>query len=270
MKNLWIQTEHPFATWVANLDALRNEPAKLLQLVDCVLGSGEKHKVFEVVEASTIEFQPAPGQDLSGKLHRLYRDQQIADLFGFTGAAMAPRAPGSSTARATLYWFDENDQQVEGQCEDLGSLLESLEPVEDSIPRGFMKHYPPVRITGPRLLYAGEPPKLQDIPSGIPVTVRIAIHSDIWFPWIFGSAHRLCDHQRMFDNRALAMGHTPRLNAFLRDVARCTKALGGTWQVDHEETGKAARQWIDEDGIRLDGLLPAAIMPASALDAEWF
>jgi hypothetical protein len=74
----------------------------------------------------------------------------------------------------------------------------------------------------------------------------------------------------MFDNRALAMSHTPRLNAFLRDVARCTKALGGTWEVDHEETGKAARQWIDEDGIRLDAPMPAAIMPESALDAEWY
>jgi hypothetical protein len=101
MKNLWIQTEHPFATWVANLDALRDEPTKLLQLVDYVLGSGEKHKVFEVVEAPAIAFRAAPGQDLSGRLHGLYRDQQIADLFGFTGAAMAPRAPGSSTARAT-------------------------------------------------------------------------------------------------------------------------------------------------------------------------
>lgn len=48
MKNLWIQTEHPFATEVANVDARRDEPAKLLQLVDCVLGSGAKHEVFGV------------------------------------------------------------------------------------------------------------------------------------------------------------------------------------------------------------------------------
>lgn len=270
MKNLWIQTEHPFATWVADMDALRDEPAKLLELVKCVLGFGEKHKVFQVVEAPTLQFRLAPGQDLSGKLDALYRDQQLVDLFSFTGAAMAPRAPGSSTARATLSWFDESDQQVEGECEDLGSLLENLEPVEDSIPRGFRKHYPPVRITGPKLVCAGDPPKIQNLPSGRPVAVRVAIHSDIWFPWVFGSAHPLCDHQRMFDNRALALQHTPRLNAFLQDVARCTKALGGSWQVDVEETGNAARQWVDEDGIRLDAAPPAAVMPTSALDAEWF
>jgi hypothetical protein len=129
--------------------------------------------------------------------------------------------------------------------------------------------YPPVRITGPRLLFAGDPPKIQNSSPG-PVGVRIVIHSDIWFPWVFGSAHPLCDHQRMFENRALAMRHTLRLNDFLRDVARGTKSLGGTWYVDHEETGNVARQWVHEDGIRLDDAPPAAIMPASALDAEWY
>jgi hypothetical protein len=269
MKNLWIQTEHAFATWVANLDTLRADPSGLLQFAEGVLDSGAKHGVFEVVEAAAIAFHIDRSPSLSDRLRALYREHHVVDLFGFTGAAMAPGAPGSSTARATLAWFDENDQQVEGKIEDLGALLERLEPVEDSIPRGFMKHFPPVRITGRRLLYAGDPPKAQNLPSSIPITVRFAIHSDIWFPWVFGSAHPLCDHKRLFDNRTLAMRHTPRLNAFLQDVARSARALGGSWQVDDEETGKAARQWLDEDGIRLDAASPAALMPPSALDVEW-
>lgn len=269
MKNLWIQTEPAFATWIANLDALRNHPSLLLKFAEVVLDSGAKHQVFEVVESPAIEFHSDRGPRLSDKLRDLYREHHVVDLFGFTGAAMAPGAPGSSTARATLAWFNESEEQVEGMVEDLGSLLERLEPVEDSIPQGFMKRFPPVRVTGRRLLYAGQPTEVQNLPAGIPVSVRIAIHSDIWFPWVFGSAHPLCDHKRMFDNRALALRHTPRLNAFLEDVARSVRALGGTWQVDDEETGKAARQWVDEDGIRLDAAPPEALMPPSALDVEW-
>lgn len=270
MKNLWIQTESAFATWVANLDVLRDDPDRLLQFMEEVLVSGAKYQVFEVVEAPAIEFHIDRGSSLSNLLADLYRERQTVDLFGFTGAAMAPGAPGSSTARATLAWFDENHHLVEGKVEDLGALLQRLEPAEDSIPRGFMKHFPPVRIMGRTLVYAGEPAELQNLPHDIPVAVRIAIHSDIWFPWVFGSAHPLCDHKRMFDNRGLATRHTPRLNAFLQDVARCTRALGGTWQMDDEETGRAAREWLDEDGIRLDAAPPAAVMPPSVLDVEWF
>jgi hypothetical protein len=267
MRNLWIQTEAAFATWIANLDALRDDPDRLLQVVQAVLESGAKHQLFEVVEAPTIGFHIDRGSSLIDALRALYRERHAVDRFGFAGAAMAPGAPGSSRARAVVAWFDENDQQVEGSVEDLGALLERLEPVEDSIPRGFMKRFPPVRVTGRRLLYAGEG---QNLSPGISATVRIAIHSDIWFPWVFGSAHPLCDHTRMFDNRALAMRHTPRLNAFLQDVACSARALGGTWQVGGEDTGIAARQWLDEDGIRLDAPPPAALMPLSALDVEWF
>lgn len=237
MKNLWIQTEHAFAAWVANLDVLRDRPDRLLQFAQEVLDSGAKHQVFEVVEAPAIGFHIDRDPSLSDKLRALYRERQVVDLFGFTEAAMAPRVPGSSTARATLAWFDGDGQQVEGKVDDLGSLLEGLESVEDSIPRGFMKRFPPVRITGRSLRYGGDLPEVQSLPSSIPVTVRVAIHSDIWFPWVFGSAHPLCDHKRLFDNRALAMRHTPRLNAFLQDIARAVRVLGGAWHVDDEETG---------------------------------
>jgi hypothetical protein len=101
-------------TWIANLDALRDDPNRLLQFVQVVLESGAKHQVFEVLEAPAIGFHIDRGPSLIDMLRALYRERHVVDLFGFTGAAMAPGASGSSKARATVAWFEENDQQVEG------------------------------------------------------------------------------------------------------------------------------------------------------------
>jgi hypothetical protein len=272
MRNLWIQTEAPFATWMADLSALRSRPGDLLEFVRTVLDAGAEQQVFVVLEAPLIGYlRERDGAELIQRLSRLHREHGIVDAFAFTGAAMAPGHPQSSTACATMAWHDASDRLVQGPCTDLGSLLETLEPEPGSIPRGFMKHYPPLRITGPRLEeYGKASSEPMRYPENRPVTVRFAIQSDIWFPWIFGSAHPECDHKRMFDNRELASRHTPRLNAFLRTVGATASALGGSWSVDLEETGENALLWLDEQGIHLDAEPPTELMPPEALDAEWF
>jgi hypothetical protein len=73
----------------------------------------------------------------------------------------------------------------------------------------------------------------------------------------------------MFDNRELANRHTPRLNAFLGEVAAAARQVGGTFGVWPDETGIRAADWIDDESVLLDWEPPAGGMPAEALAAEW-
>ncbi|QRK09783.1 hypothetical protein JQX13_06585 [Archangium violaceum] len=239
-----------------------------MEFAQHLLSAGIQHHVLEFIEAPLIHYQRERDGDLYALLTTLYHQHRIVDLFGFTGAAMMPGQPRSSTASAILAWYDAKDRLVERPCTDLGALIAGLEPSPDSIPPGFMKHYPPLRVTGKRLEYGSASLEPQNPPNAQSLEVRLAIHSDIWFPWIYGSAHPACDYERMFDNRELAGRHTPRLNAFLRTVAAKTKAIGGSWSVDPDDTGADAIRWLNEDGIFLD-VEPLMRMPPEALDIEW-
>lgn len=267
MRNLWIQPDWPFVTWVADLDALRADPEGLLGFVDDVLALGEQTRILEVVEAPAVGYRRGDG-DLSAVLRREWADRRAVDLFAFTDAAMAPGAPRSSTVRAWLAFYDAHDELTESWVTDAGALLASLEPVPGSIAAPLSAHMPPVRVTGPSVPFAGEPPVAQRR-ADRPLAVRFELHSDIWFPWVFGSAHPEADHLRMFDNRALAEKHTPRLNRFLAGVAQSARSRGGTWEVDPDATGDAAVEWVEDTGIDL-ARMPRYVMPARALDADWF
>ncbi|HRC55742.1 MAG TPA: hypothetical protein PKU97_07455 [Kofleriaceae bacterium] len=269
MRNVWIQTDFAFATWVADLSAIRGQPRALLEAVVAILDAGARHRVFTPVELGPLGFRRGHDGNLLQLLAAQWEGPRVVDAFGFTGAAMAPGAPGSSTVEADMAWFDHDDALRVAPTTDLGAVLRALEPVPGSIGEGFTVPFPPVQITGRRLTYQGEPPKLEESQARRPIEIRVALHSDIWFPYVFGSAHPLADHRRYFDNRELAALHTPRLNGFLRDVAAVTAAAGGRWQVDLEETGTDAQRWLDASGVRLESL-PPELFPAEAFAAQWF
>lgn len=267
MKNLWIQTDHAFATWIADVTALADRPAAVLDVVCEVIEAGARHRVFDVAEAPVIGYRRGDGP-LAARLRAALERDQVLDLFGFTGAAMMPGHPRSSTVEATIA-YHADDGVVERVVADPGELLASLEPAPGSIPRSCMRRYPAVRITGRRYAEVGRLARVDRSRHPLPVAALIALHSDLWFPWVFGSAHPDADHRRMFDNRELARRHTPRLNAFLRDAAAAVRSAGGRFAVHDDETATWGRDWIDDDGVRLDWA-PAHVMPAEALAAEWF
>jgi hypothetical protein len=234
----WIVTEAPFATWVVGCVPILTDRAAVDRVVAAIFAAGAAHRVWELVEAPDL----GPGDPLAAWRAR---GEDPPDLFGFTGAAMAPRAPGSSTARGWIHWT-EGGELREGWVEDLGELVARLVP-EDDLPRGWRFRAPPVRITGPRLAR---------VPRRAP-EIRLALHSDRWLPWIFGSTDPDADHRSYFSNRALADRDTPRLNAFLADVRQQAEAAGATFALDPEETGKDAARWCSAAGIDLS-LDPAA------------
>ena len=270
MKNVWVQTENPFVTWLGDLTPIATHPETILDVVRAVLASGVRHKIFDVADAPEVDYRRSRDVLLSDVLAQLLKRERILDVFAFTGAAMLPGISGSSTAEATLCHYDRADRLTESVVPDLGALLASLEPVPDSIPNGMLRHYPPIRITGRRYINVceGEPVNRGAYP--IPVAFRLCVHSDIWFPWIYGSAHPECDQRRMFDNRELANCHTPRLNAFLGEVAAAVRQAGGTFEAQPDESGGRAINWVDDQSVHLDWMPPdGSIMPPEMVNVEW-
>jgi hypothetical protein len=268
VKNLWIQTERAFATWEADLTRIRKQPAKLVDVVRCVLRAGTKHGIFDVVEAPLIGYRRERNGDLGDVIARMYQRDQVVDLFGFMGLAMNPGLPESSTVETTLCYYDRADTLIEQPVTDLGAVLASLEPVPGSIAKGFKTHMPAVRITGRRYTDVREGVTVDARPRRPPMVFQIGIHSDIWYPYVMGAAHPLRDHVRMFDNIELALCHTPRLNAFLGEVAEATRAAGGVFELFRDET--LDPRAVDDSSVNIDWIPSEGIMPPEALDAEWF
>ncbi|HET7501974.1 MAG TPA: hypothetical protein VFK02_13245 [Kofleriaceae bacterium] len=270
MKNLWIQTDNAFATWRADVTTVQRRPQAVLGLVQAVLAAGAAHRMYEVVEAPLIGYQRERDGALGAVLARLFAEQDVLDAFGFVGSAMLPGAARSSTVETLLALYDREDRVIEKAVSDLGAELKAMEPVEGVIPDGFMMHYPAVRVLGRQFVGVREGELLDRSAHPLPVSVRIELHSDVWFPWVFGSAHPEADHKRMFDNRELCARHTPRLNAFLAAVGEATRAVGGTFGVDPDATGFRARDWVTDDGVRLDWEPMHGVFPEAALAAEWY
>jgi hypothetical protein len=252
VKNLWIQTDNAFATWRADLTAVQRRPQAVLGLVQVVLDAGAAHRMYEVVEAPLIGYRRERDGALGAVLARLFAEQGVLDAFGFVGSAMLPGAARSSTVETLLALYDREDRVVEKAVSDLGAELKAMEPVEDVIPDGFMMHYPAVRVLGRQFVGVRDGELLDRSAHPLPVSVRIELHSDVWFPWVFGSAHPEADHKRMFDNRELCSRHTPRLNAFLAAVGEATRAAGGTFGIDPDAGIPRAR--LGDERRRTAGL----------------
>jgi hypothetical protein len=267
MRNVWVQTDYPYATWVADLTSVSAQPEQVLDIVLAILDAGARHRVFLPVELPLLGYAHGQGRELARLVTLQWTEHHVVDAFAFTGAALAPGAPGSSTVEAEVAWFDRDGTLVVAPTANLGAVLRSLAPAPGAIKR-FSEPFPPVRITGPRLHYEGEPPALPAWDPDESIEIRVAVHSDIWMPYVFGSLHPLANPELRFDNRELANIHTPRLNAFLRDVAVAIERAGGDWQLDREpdDTNRDALRWLDDRGVRLDAE-PPELFPPAALDA---
>src|SRR5689334_12124022 len=99
MRNVWVQTDYPFATWVADVTAVAARPDEVLRVVLAILDAGARHRVFLPVSLPAIGYQrdqiPGVGSAdfLKGLLAAEWKEHQVVNAFAFTGAAMAPGAP---------------------------------------------------------------------------------------------------------------------------------------------------------------------------------
>ena len=205
MRNVWVQKEFPLAQWSGDLAAFIDSPDVVTRLLMTMVRLAGSHGVAIVNESAVAD-----------RLREMRKDAGRIEC-----SFMRSFSP-----RARVSWFDRANQLVEGEIDDLGHFLRSLEPVEGAISRHDSAFEQPLGISGSTLSYDGR---------GVPRRTRVneqivtfSIYSDIWFPFVTGEAHPSYDGARYFDNRELAMRHTPRLNAFLDEISAAVLATGGT------------------------------------------
>lgn len=246
MKNYWAQKDFTIAAWHADVRPLLDEPDALVALVRAVYEAGHPTRLILPVDGVP-----------SAAVEERWKTEKTIDLF---------RMIRTMKVEAELAYYDRADQLVEGRVVDLGLLLAELQPVPNSI-----SHYdrevgePPVALTGQHLVYEDGPP--QRAPEE-PVTFTVALHSDIWFPYVVGFAHPNRDLERFFDNRELARENGVRLNELLTTIKDLVTSAGGRWYLDTDDLAAPYAPWLSDEGVRLHGPAPA-LMPASEVDVPW-
>jgi hypothetical protein len=187
-------------------------------------------------------------------------------------------------AATRLSYYDRNGQVIEADVEDIGALLQQLRPLEEDMDPDIDPSERPYReehinsykahgaalyfYGGPgssltdwtlRKAWEGIPPDKRDReskPSAYSAGLNIHLYTDIWFPWVscpleyvrYGYRHAV----PLFDNRELALRHTPRLNRFLNRVKQLIEQRGGSFKYDEDDITECYRPMISHEGIRLD------------------
>ncbi|MDQ1728833.1 MAG: hypothetical protein QOD33_958 [Pyrinomonadaceae bacterium] len=259
MRNLWVTRDDPIAGWVADLTPLQPEPQVLLDWLQKVLAEGERCEVFKVRAAPLADYVWAKDGPLASYLRQSFADTGVVDLFHFSTSQLKVMGDSQFQALARMAYFDAEGRLAEADVADLGLLLRSVRPADFEVNWGLFHRCFPLLITGPKVALGNLQPAIAaDKPEAI--RVRFRIFSDIWFPWVLGFLEDSFDVNRMYDNRLLSERHTPRLNRFLSFVSDLTKALGGTWQLDQEESNTVSAFMLADEGIRFD-VEPPAVWP---------
>ncbi|MEO8706739.1 MAG: hypothetical protein ABI867_42325, partial [Kofleriaceae bacterium] len=196
-RNHWITfVGHTVVGWEAVLPDAEAAIRVGMQLVE----SGKRHAVWDT------SYWPSAA-DFETHVRTAVRERgQLPILFH------GPDGLAATTARLALY---RGDELVEETVADVGELLRELRA-------GRL-----ASIAGSTLAVVV---RGFSVPVDHPEQLRISVRldTDIWFPTVMGFDE--VDEREDYDNRALAERHTPRLNAFLHEVATTVTGLGGDWK----------------------------------------
>jgi hypothetical protein len=229
--NHWITfVGHTVVGWEAYLPAPRGDVEPLLQFGISLVEAGRRHTVWDVQHIGGGLPFVAGEQSYETYLRRAVNDHGFVPRFPWRISDVGD----SMLARLAFY---RGDSIVEEVVDDVGVLLRELRPDHD---RTVTRSAPPVEVQG-------KPIRVDSVKE---VLVEITLPTDIWFPHVMGMEGEYTSE--LYDNSALAQLHTPRLNAFLREVRDKTLALGGRWE-KQDVSGIAVNylhQW-DELGIHL-------------------
>jgi hypothetical protein len=83
-----------------------------------------------------------------------------------------------------------------------------------------------------------------------PIYISVTPYTDLWFPYVVNVFDDSDEPFHLWDNRALANRHTPRLNNFIAETRERVLALGGTWE--HEVSNPNYGPMTNDHGIDLD------------------
>lgn len=261
-RNYWATFKDPLIRWRGELSTVAELGVeRLFEFTRRILATAEHEEVMRVIESpSPLRFEPREGRTWYDFARE--RFEQFGEVYLFPGGGPTYQTGGRLRVPARLAYFKGN-QIMEEEVEDPGLLLQSLHGTEEYIGR---------YSTTPIDLFCFSNTDEDWIRKYGPDTLRISLglDTDIWFPRVIGehagdSFGRWPDHvpvhpargrDRLMDNSALAVRHTPRLNRFIQTLREAVLELGGTWGFEPVETHEAYLPMIHDGGINLD--YPAA------------
>lgn len=233
-RNHWITFPNfDVIRWAGFLPAPRGNPEALIQFGRTLVDAGKRHLVWDA--------QRLPGATRFDSREQSY-EAYLRDAVRLRQRIPLPQdvRPGGDLWTPARLAFYRGDEIVEEEVGNVGELLRNLRPD---------KSISGARSTSPICISAGSVP----VDHEQEVVVVFRLETDIWCPRVVGLDEPGEDEiPESYDNRALAEIHTPRLNAFIRDVRAATLAAGGRWET-WEPDGFGMNyidQW-DEFGIRL-------------------
>lgn len=231
-RNHWITfPNYRVIAWGAILPPPRGAPDAHVRFAKTVVDAGKRHGVWDAQRL------PRPTQfDATKTTFDAYVRASVETDGRIPLLEIGADRPGETLWTPGRVAFYRDDHIVEEEVGNIGELLRTLRPGRETAARSAA----PVTIQGVTQLVA----------STREATITIRLDTDIWFPRVIGLAEP--DAAESYDNRALAERHTPRLNAFIRDVRAITLEIGGRWEKREPDSFGAnyADQW-DETGIRL-------------------
>lgn len=216
-RNHWITfANNTVVGWCAFLPPPSGGIEAMIRFGTAVVEAGERYAVYRAVRLPALNSYEIGSQSFDAYLRAQARERGRVPMF--------PEDPGPgpelmTPARIAFY---RGDTKVEEEVGDVGDLLRELRPDRIETCGMFMRGTSPVTVLG------GSFPL--DWTREARILVRL--DTDIWFPYVMGMIEDFPedgDKPDMYDNRELAGSHTPRLNAFLREVRQVTLDLGGRW-----------------------------------------
>jgi hypothetical protein len=252
-RNRWIiSQDYEFATWRADFpEEWRTDPWKIWPFLKGFLQAGEEEKVYRVRRTPETAYggpYPKPGQSYIDFL-----EEHLAETGELLFAEQLCYMNSTTQCVLTQLAYYESDGTIVEKEVPIGMLDQLLRRLRPDIPKidswiGFAQAIE---------LYGGDD------------DLSIQLHSDIWRPHIAGFME---DYERqgwaigtdlngdpivhqegeMYDNRELALRHTPRLNRFVQRVKQLTLDYGGKWTAEGCDDPNNGT-W-NEDGIVLDKL----------------
>ena len=255
VSNLWVQWDYPFATWRVDLrDVASKNPGEIAAFVTAVIEAGEETEAMRILKVPFLGYERESDGALLPYLRKQWEQQGGPDVFANMGGAVV---------ESTLAWYDNMGHYRETPVRHLELILEMDEPYENAL-EGFREPWPTVYIRGAdwdciKSAYEGGRPLVE---------LEIALHSDIWFPWINGMAHPLADHRRKFDNRSLALPNAVRFNRFLDGVGKAAEAVGSRLYLDRDSC-RVRPEYVTDRSIVTNPPEPAERMTEEDRNAPW-
>ncbi|HVJ93889.1 MAG TPA: hypothetical protein VM580_29065 [Labilithrix sp.] len=239
-RNHWITFVNDFVVrWGAFLPAPRGDIGALVRFGVGVVEAGARHAVYHATRLPAAR----PYEAGQGSFEAYLRAE--AQRSGRVPLFPSDTRPGPELWTPARLAFYRGDSIVEEEVGDVGALLCSLRPDRIETCRMFMRSAASVAVLG----------KQVSVDHAEEVRVEVRLDTDIWFPRVMGMLEELPeedDPPSMYDNRALAERHTPRLNAFVGELRRLTLDLGGRWETLETDSVAVnyAAMW-NEEGIFL-------------------